>query len=540
MLDAYEILNSLLEVIYVVDAETDKIIYTNKPAEELLGDCIGKTRDEALSDKLTVHKDKEVYKNSDNVTARIYSGSNGATYAIYSNPTALGGKKVIIETAVDISAAEEERKELKRRLRRKERSEKSFRIMSYTDTLTGIYNRNKFIDDCEEMSASKETNAGVMYMDLNGLKEINDKHGHYSGDEALKCMADIISEIFGENNVYRVGGDEFVAICRDIDENSFNALVERLLDELERCDYKAAVGSQYAHEGSDINEIIKIADEDMYRDKKYFYRNAGQSRRYRAKTDTFTAISTPEKIKNLIKEERFVIWFQPRFSVETGEFSGSEALVRFFGEDDMIVSPLDFIPEMEDNNTIHLVDLYVFKHVCEYISGWIKNGKEVKPVSMNMSHATLRKPNIIENLMDIWYDYGFPKELIVIEISEDQENGGISDITNVLAELKKCGFRLAIDNFGAKYADLYLFADFKFDILKLDGDMVYKIENDNKTQILSTSIMQICHAENIKIVAAGVENEKEIGILKDIGCDEAQGYYYEKPMSWNKFEEKYL
>lgn len=527
MLDGYEILNSLSEIVYVVDAENRKILYMNKPAQELLGDRTGKMRDETLEGKLTPHKDGEVYRNSPAVTARIYSGSDGRAYAIYSTQAVIDGKSVIIETAADITAAEAERKYLKARLKEEQ-----------IDTLTSIYNRNKFITDCEAMEGAES--AGVMYMDLNGLKEINDKHGHNAGDKALRCMADMISEIFGNENVYRVGGDEFVAICRGIEENRFNGLVESLLDRLEGSEYKSAVGSRYEADGRNIDEIIKIADEDMYRDKKYFYRNDGQSRRYRAKTDTFTAISTPEKIKNLINEERFVIWFQPRFGAETGEFCGSEALVRFFSEDDMIVSPLDFIPEMEDNNTIHLVDLYVFRHVCEYISDWIKKGKKVKPVSMNMSHATLRKPSIIENLMEIWYDYSFPKELIVIEVSEDQENGGISDITGVLAELKKCGFRLAIDNFGSKYADLYLFADVKFDILKLDGDMVYKIETDKKTQLLSTSITQICHNENIKIVAAGVENEKEVSVLREIGCDEVQGYYFEKPMSWNKFEEKYL
>lgn len=540
MLDGYEILNSLSELIYVVDAETNKIIYMNKNASELLGDCTGTICDDALKGKLTPHKDSQSYRINDVVTAQIYSGTDGLTYAIYSQPAVIGGKPVIINTAADISAAEEERKDIKRRLKRRVRSEKSYRIMSYMDALTGIYNRNKFIDDCEALSAGNTVKAGVMFMDLNGLKELNDKHGHISGDEALKCVADIIAEIFGENSVYRVGGDEFVAICNGMEENDFQELVEKLLDELEKCEYNAAVGSYYASDCNDINEIVKIADEDMYRDKKYFYRNNGQSRRYRAKTDTFTAISTPEKIKSLISEERFVIWFQPRFSATTGEFCGSEALVRFFSEDDMIISPLDFIPEMEDNNTIHLVDLYVFRHVCEYISDWINKGRKVKPVSMNMSHATLRKPNIIENLMEIWYDYNFPKELIVIEVSEDQENGGISDITGVLADLKKCGFRLAIDNFGSKYADLYLFADVRFDILKLDGDMVYKIETDKKTELLSNSITQICHNEHIRIVAAGVENEKEARILKEIGCDEVQGYYFEKPMSWNKFEEKYL
>ena len=540
MLDAYEILNSLPEIIYITDVKSEKIVYMNEPAIEFFGDGTGKMRSDVLKGKLEIHKDKEIYKNKSGITANIYIGKNGIPYALYQKKAVIDGKDVVIETATDISGAEKERKDLKRRIKRHERNERAFRIMSYTDALTGIYNRNKFIDDCEQMAADKETNAGVMFMDLNGLKEINDKNGHYTGDEALKCMADIISEIFGEQCVYRVGGDEFVAICRNIDESSFKELIDNLLAELEKCDYKAAVGSQYAGEGSDINEIIKTADEDMYRDKKFFYRNGGQPRRYRANTDTFTAISTPEKIKSLIHDERFVIWFQPRFDMKNGEFSGSEALVRFFSDDDMIVSPLDFIPEMEDNNTIHLVDLYVFRHVCEYISGWIKNGKSVKPVSMNMSHATLRKPNIIENLMEIWYNYGFPKELIVIEVSEDQENGGISDITGVLAELKKCGFRLAIDNFGSKYADLYLFADVRFDILKLDGDMVYKIETDKKTQLLSRSITQICHNENIKIVAAGVENESEAKALSDIGCDAAQGYYFEKPMSWNKFEEKYL
>ena len=110
----------------------------------------------------------------------------------------------------------------------------------------------------------------------------------------------------------------------------------------------------------------------------------------------------------------------------------------------------------------------------------------------------------------------------------------------MLSELKKRGFQIAIDNFGAKYADLYLFTELKFDILKLDRDLVYKIENDDKTRLLSESIAQICHNEEIKLIAEGVENEKELQKLIEIGCDEAQGYLFDKPMSWNWFEKKYL
>lgn len=422
----------------------------------------------------------------------------------------------------------------------KNKQEKLLIEMSYLDTLTGLYNRNKYIQDISLLEEQKKSSLGVLYMDLNGLKTINDKHGHDAGDKAIKETANIIIGVFGKNHSYRVGGDEFVVLCPEIDEKDFMSNIDVLNERLENTEYQAALGFQFDLKPDSVKELVRLADERMYLDKKHFYRNQKESTRYRFRNDTFCAISTPELLKQLIEDERFVIWLQPRFSVKTGELSGSEALIRFFDEDNVIVSPMDFLPEMQDNNTIHLIDFYVFKHVCQYISEWIKKGKNVKPVSVNMSHQTIRNPNFIENIMNIWFDYNIPKDLIIIEVSEEQENGGISNIVDVLSELKKCGFKIAVDNFGSKYADLYLFADLKFDILKLDGDMVYKIETDKKAHILSTSIAQICHNENIRIVAEGVENEKELDVLRSMGCDEVQGYLFDKPMLWNLFEEKYL
>lgn len=421
----------------------------------------------------------------------------------------------------------------------KSNSEKILRKMSYTDALTGLYNRNKFIEDCETMPKEDKSKLGVLYMDLNGLKKINDLDGHDKGDEALKFMAEALVKAFGLERSYRVGGDEFVAICRKMSGEDFLMRVNQLRGILDEIEYSSAIGYHYSNEECDVEELVRAADEKMYHDKKSFYRYQ-KSGRYRSDNDIFMALSNPNAIKKLIEEERFVIWFQPRFDVKTGEFCGSEALIRFFDEDDVIVSPVDFIPDLEDNSTIHLIDIYVFRHICEYISGWLEQGKEVKPVSVNMSHRTLMKPNFVENIMNIWYDYNIPKELIIIEVSEDKDRGGIADVVDILSDLKKRGFKIAIDNFGAKYADLYLFADLKFDILKLDGDMVYKIENDEKTRLLSRSIAQICHDENIDVVAEGVENEVEFQFLKEIGCDEVQGYLFDKPMSWNKFQEKYL
>lgn len=692
MFDTNIILNSFPGIVYAYRADTGEIVYINDPAKKLLGDCLGKNRAEALDGRLTKKENVQSYKihSGDNISLGIYGASDGMTYAVYSSRANTDGSEIIIETAVEVTDAESERKEIDVRLKRehiivsciiefqdnkpfdetidyilsitgrflhaehvnllkvdgesmvkthgwvgenvsaqeitkiektidifkdhrstfiddvkkikdeypedylflkskgikrlisapiyvddefvgvigadnlpadkmddgksiflalsafistviiRERAEHALRVMSFVDTLTGLNNRNKFITDCDEMASKGEKDFGVAYMDLNGLKAINDNKGHDEGDLAIKTVGQIIHDVFGEYSCYRIGGDEYAVICRGTDEDTFKILINKFTEAIAESPYTTSIGYCYSDGSGDIDEVIKTADENMYRDKKAFYRNSGKHGRYRVRNDNYIAISTPERIKDLMTNDRFVIWFQPRFSALNGDLCGCEALIRFFGEDDMLVSPMEFIPEMEDNDTIHMLDLYVFRCVCEYLSDSIKNGKNVTPVSMNMSRSTLKKPNILENLMEIWYDYNVPKELIIIEVSENQDRGGVTDIADVLGDLKKCGFRLAIDNFGSKYADLYLFAELKFDILKLDGDMVYKIETDKKTQLLSTSITQICHNENIRIVAAGIENEQELKALKEIGCDEVQGYYFDKPMSWDKFSSKYL
>lgn len=422
----------------------------------------------------------------------------------------------------------------------REKSAIKLRELSYIDSLTGLYNRNKFTEETEKIMNGRNCGLGVLYMDLNGLKEINDNCGHSGGDNALKDIADVIVESFGKDCSYRVGGDEFVVLCYGTTDKEFTAKVTAFRNLISEMKYKVSIGFHYSKDSSDIDEVIKIADEKMYQDKKYYYRNNGQSARYRFYNDTFVSFSTQEKLKKLIQEERFVIWFQPRFSTSNGEFCGSEALIRYFDEDDTIVSPMDFIPAMEYNETVHMIDLYVFRHVCEYISGWIEAGKKIKPVSVNISHCTIDRPNFMENLMDIWFDYDIPKESIVIEVSEDKVKGGLSDVLDKLVQLKNNGFHIAIDNYGSKYADLFLFSEVKFDTLKLDRDLVHKLESDEKTCMISKSVIGLCENYNISVVAEGVENEKEYNILKEMGCDEVQGYLFDKPMSWNRFEEKYL
>ena len=171
----------------------------------------------------------------------------------------------------------------------REKSSRKLRELSYVDSLTGLYNRNKFTEDTERIMRGRNCGLGVLYMDLNGLKEINDKSGHCGGDCALKDIASVIVESFGKECSYRVGGDEFVVLCYDTNDKEFTAKVTAFRNLISEMKYKVSIGFHYSKDSSDIDEVIKIADEKMYQDKKYYYRNNGQSARYRFYNDTFVS-----------------------------------------------------------------------------------------------------------------------------------------------------------------------------------------------------------------------------------------------------------
>ncbi len=422
----------------------------------------------------------------------------------------------------------------------KERNEQYLKRIGYIDTLTKLYNRNKYIEDISALAEKPQKNLGVLYVDLNGLKEINDKYGHAAGDIALCEISELIRRAFGESRSYRVGGDEFVAVCPECNKEDFFESVDFLRASINNSEYSASVGYKFSSDKADINLIIKEADEMMYQDKKHFYRHQKQTSRYRHMNDLMSMFSTPEQINEFISNDRFFVLFQPRFDSENKEFCASEALVRYIDESGTTISPMDFIPEMEFNDIINIIDMYVFRHVLESLEEWIKHGKKVKPVSINISQKTMLTPSFIKDFMKIWEKYKVPKNLIQIEISEDRDKGGIDEIIPVLSELKNEGFEIAVDNFGYKYADLYLFADFKFDLLKLDKDLVRKIEADDKTRRLFSSLAYICHSDNVRIVAEGVENEYSMNILRELGCDEVQGYLFDGPLLHKQLEEKYL
>lgn len=420
----------------------------------------------------------------------------------------------------------------------KQAYDERLRQLSYYDALTGLRNRNQFNEDIKAKEYADKL--GVVYLDLNGLKDINDQFGHLEGDKALTDLAKRVSQIFGEAYAYRLGGDEFAVICAPIEKSDFDNKVCLLHEIFDLASYQVAAGSAYTFGMRNIYDVIREADGLMYADKKAFYRNHNTSRRYRHHNDIYKDFADSETLTRLLREGRFPLWFQPVFSAETEKIEKVEALVRYIDDAGSVVTPAQFVPDLESAGHINVLDYFVFYRVCKCLTEWLAAGYEPVPVSFNVARKTLVSEKYLETMRDIWNQFQLPKELIEFEITEDMDTNMMHRMLDVIKELRALGFTIAIDDFGSEYANLFLFSSVDFDVLKLDRSLIKNLTKDSKTYSVVRAIMGICHENHVKIVAEGVETETDLAFLKKMDCDYVQGYYFDRPISREQFESKYL
>lgn len=408
---------------------------------------------------------------------------------------------------------------------------------SFFDVLTGLFNRNRFIRDLDKFDSALRQSVGVVYLDLNGLKSINDKLGHSYGDSVLVFAAKIIQTVFQEENIYRIGGDEYVVLCRGIEKEEFEKRVQELKNLfLINRECSASIGSKWSEDDRNIHQIVSQADELMYEDKKKYYRSNPLSRRYRYNVDDALGLANEEAILEAIENHRFLVYFQPKVRFLDRQLIGAEALVRYWSLDGMVEGPDHFIPALEETRLIHHVDFFVFDCVCRLIQIWLQKGYEVVPIAVNFSRYTLLEKDYIKKLNEIWEKYQIPRSLIEIEITESVENIDGSSMIEIISQIKEAGFSIAIDDFGVKYANLALLNSIEIDTLKLDKSLVDYLESNNKSCILIQSLAQICKNMQIHFIVEGVETEKQFEILRGLGCYGAQGYLFSRPIPLNEYE----
>ena len=415
--------------------------------------------------------------------------------------------------------------------------------LSYHDLLTNALNRNAFMDVLSQFRPGQYASAGIIYIDINGMKEINDFYGHHQGDKILITTVAKVFNLFKPDELFRIGGDEFVIITYDLTETDFYEkfnLLRNIFCEKTNLPFSIATGSCWVKSPSDLNSLLQQPDSAMYTDKKKFYYGKEKTSRYRHNLDDILNLANYSALQEALTAGQFCIYFQPKISLDTEEFIGSEALIRYINQAGEIIAPNNFIPILEEARLIKMLDLYVFEEVCKQINIWKERKMRVKPVSINLSRSTLSYHFLADQLLALITKHNIDISLLELEVTETAEVDNQLVFSQALEKLKEYGFSISIDDFGVRNASLSLFTTINFDILKLDRSLVKTLAQNQKARILIRSLAVICSDLGIKLIAEGVETLEQLDILKELRCNEVQGYLFSKPLPLNDFENKYL
>lgn len=415
--------------------------------------------------------------------------------------------------------------------------------LSYHDLLTNALNRNAFMDVLSQFRPGQYASAGIIYIDINGMKEINDFYGHHQGDKILITTVAKVFNLFKPDELFRIGGDEFVIITYDLTETDFYEkfnLLRNIFCEKTNLPFSIATGSCWVKSPSDLNSLLQQADSAMYTDKKKFYYGKEKTSRYRHNLDDILNLANYSALQEALTAGQFCIYFQPKISLDTEEFIGSEALISYINQAGEIIAPNNFIPILEEARLIKMLDLYVFEEVCKQINIWKERKLRVKPVSINLSRSTLSYHFLADQLLALITKHNIDISLLELEVTETAEVDNQLVFSQALEKLKEYGFSISIDDFGVRNASLSLFTTINFDILKLDRSLVKTLAQNQKARILIRSLAVICSDLGIKLIAEGVETLEQLDILKELRCNEVQGYLFSKPLPLNDFENKYL
>lgn len=401
-------------------------------------------------------------------------------------------------------------------------------VKSYRDPLTGLQNRLAY-DEALERLLGKEEPTGVGFIDLNGLKWINDNLGYDMGNKALKQACALIQRYINKDYVYRISGDEFVIIWPGVDYSTFINAAEALDDELISEQHIAAMGYVWGRE-EDIGIAVRKAEQAMQAAKNKFYAENSELKGQR-----------PGYLDALLQEYRdstFIAYLQPLYSIRYDRVYGAEVLVRKIDPHGNIHTPVEFIKIMEAEHMISMVDFEMLKQSCLLIQKWKAQWPDIV-LNVNFSRHTLTEPDYLARVDKILSDTGVAPSQLIFEITESSQGIQLETLSSLLDELRQRGISIAIDDLWTEAACLEMLYLPQIGIAKIDRSLICKAENSAREQTVIRHLVDLCHDLKMTCVAEGIETESQIELLKKLGCDRLQGYKIGKPMPADEFFAKF-
>jgi len=411
------------------------------------------------------------------------------------------------------------------------------------DALTELPNRTLFLDRLEHgiRAAGREKDTlGLMFIDLDGFKLVNDTLGHDVGDLLLKeASKRLLNCVRPSDTVARLGGDEFTVILHNIvDLQAAPNVAQRVLDALakpfvlrdQEVFVSGSIGiTAYPEDGDNALELLKNADSAMYQAKELG----------KANFQFFTSNLNDEAQQRLVMKNGLIraldlnelsLHYQPKLEIGTGRITGVEALMRWESAELGMVSPVKFIPVLEETGQVVEVGEWALRIACQQHMTWIEEGLQPLRVAVNLSARQLRENNFVDVVAQVLEETGVTPDNLEIEITESMLMSDAAHAVVALGTLHDMGIHVAMDDFGTGYSSLSYLKKFPIDTIKIDRSFVADIASDPDDAEIIRTIIQMGRTLNRRVVAEGVETKEQLLILHEYLCDEIQGYYYSRPL----------
>ena len=411
------------------------------------------------------------------------------------------------------------------------------------DTLTRMPNRNLLRDRLEQALARAGRVQGrlaVIFIDLDGFKNVNDGLGHSVGDKLLAVIAERLAQCArSSDTVARHGGDEFVVVLSDpADENAVMAWMERAriaiaepmwIDDTELYVGCSMGASLFPQDGNDPETLLKKADLAMYRAKD-MGRNTYQFYQPEMNSTVGTRLDLERRLRRALRDGEFLLHYQPQVNLLTEQIIGVEALVRWQDPEIGLIMPGGFITVAEECGLISLLGEWVLREACRQNKAWQMAGLPPVCVSVNLSARQFHQKNIAAQVKAVLEETGLEPQYLELELTESAIMRNADEAAAMLAELRAVGVGLAIDDFGTGYSSLSYLKRFQVDRLKIDRSFVSDIGRNADDEVITSAIITLAHSLQLRVIAEGVETAEQLAFLKQRSCDEMQGYYFSKPL----------
>ena len=431
-----------------------------------------------------------------------------------------------------------------RDITKRKQAEEELSTLANYDTLTGLPNRTLFMDRLTQALHVQQRHGdyvfALLFLDIDGFKNINDTLGHVIGDKLLQTAATRITACLRKcDSAARLGGDEFTIILERISQPTDVGIVTRkILDALAEpiqidghdLFMSASIGVTLCpDDGTEAADLLRNADMAMYQAKEqgrgcYVLFTKEMNERVSKR------VALEKRLRTALEKNEFCLHYQPQVDLASGEIIGVEALLRWNSPDRGLVSPLEFIPVAEESGLIVPIGEWVLHTACAQAQAWVKTGCPALRMAVNLSGRQFRQQDLVSTVEKALGASGLDPARLELEITESMAMEDADRSLATLSRLKAMGVSLAVDDFGTGYSSLSYLKRFPIDTLKIDRSFIKDMTEDPNDAAIAASIIAMAHTLNLKVIAEGVETPDQRDQLGEYGCDEVQGYYFSKPL----------